>query len=657
MVDTTGQSADSSVQELDRILAKFRSAKQRLEPDWYLNVAFFNGDQWVMWNHGRIDTPKLAPWRVTLVDNRIMPVAFSRIARKLKNKPAFVVTPNSYNEDDINAASLGEKVLEDDWINLNLSIKLFNAMQWAEVCCAGFWKIYWDSTKGENQTEYVIDPSTGQAYQGPDGRPVLADSEGGAAVLGIEGFTSKPIAMGDIAIDTPSPFSIFPDPLAQELEDCEVIIEEHIRSVEYVKKHYGEDVEPDTDVPVGIAESRAFPFINDAKDSTEYKGVTIRELWAKGGSEYGPTGKRCVWVKNKTLLEEGLDRSPYEGCPYVMFPGIKVPGRFWPTCVTSQLRGPQTELNKLQSQIRENAVRLGNPAIAISRGANVDYTGVPGEKVYYDSNVPDAIPSYLSAPELPGYVQNEVDRIENSITEISGLHEVSKASVPSGVTAASAINLLQEADETRIGPEIQDMEHSLGEAGTKILKLRAKYQSDERLLRSAGEDGDWDIAAYRGSMSKENTNVEVQAGSAMPKSKAAKQASMTELFQSLLQYGVEFKPRDMRKFLREYGVGGLDSMFAGLSADEMQIKREHNIMKAGTPLDINDYDDDDLHIEAHEEFQKTKWYYNHPEVHQIVTMHVMGHKERRTQMIDAQVAEQQAAMNGASGATAEQPTQ
>jgi hypothetical protein len=42
------------------------------------------------------------------------------------------------------------------------------------------------------------------------------------------------------------------------------------------------------------------------------------------------------------------------------------------------------------------------------------------------------------------------------MTEISGIHDVSKAMVPTGVTAASAINLLQEADDTRLGPEIAE---------------------------------------------------------------------------------------------------------------------------------------------------------------------------------------------------------
>lgn len=659
MADTSGQKQisrkdDSAIQDLEKLFSQVKSPRSKLEPDWYLNVAYFDGNQWVRWNNGRIDKPQIPDYRIQLVDNRILPAAFARIARKVKNRPVFSVTPNSYGEDDLNAAEIGEKVLEDDWSSLNLQTKLFEVLMWAEVCTAGFWKIYWDSTKGNSSTSYVIDPA-GKVFLNPnDNRPMRADSKEGQTVLGVEGFTSKVVAMGDVQVDVVSPFSFYPDPIAETVEDCEFIIEEHVRSVEYVKKHYGVDVEADTDIPAGIAESRGFQFLNGGSSTSEYKGVTVKELTAQSGSKYGSEGKRCVWAKNQVLKEETLAQSPYSDSPYVMFSGIKVPGRFWPTCVTTQLRGPQTELNKKKSQISENATRFGNPSILLSRQANTAYYGVPGEQIFYDSTTPDAKPEFLYPAEMPGYVQQEIETIQQSITEISGLHEVSNASVPSGVTAASAINLLQEADQTRLGPEIQDLELNLGKGGTKILKLRAKYQTDERLIRSAGEDGDWDIEAYRNTMSKDNTNVEVQAGSQMPKSTAGKQATMTELFQTMLQYGVEFKPRDLRKFFREYGVGGLDSMFAGLTNDEMQIKREHNIMKSGAAIDINEFDDDDLHIEGHEELLKTKWCYNHPEIQKLVQAHVNAHKERRTMVIQQQVQEQQRAMqamNGGSGAT------
>src|SRR4029077_3872525 len=106
----------------------------------------------------------------------------------------------------------------------------------------------------------------------------------------------------------------------------------------------------------------------------------------------------------------------------------------------------------------ENAQRIGNPALLASRQANINYQGTPGERIDFDDTVPNAIPSYLQPPQMPAYVDKQQDRIEQSIQEISGQHEVSNAQVPAGVKAASAINLLLEQDDTRLGPAIYDME-------------------------------------------------------------------------------------------------------------------------------------------------------------------------------------------------------
>jgi hypothetical protein len=325
-----------------------------------------------------------------------------------------------------------------------------------------------------------------------------------------------------------------------------------------------------------------------------------------------------------------------------MYSSIPAPDRFWPTAITTHLRPLQIELNKLLSQILENAKRVGNPAILTSRQANIEYTGLPGERIEYDSTVQDAVPSYLEAPNVPTYVREQIDRIIESIAEISSIRDVSKATVPSGVTAASAINLLQEAANTVIGPEVDDMGLALGIGGSKILALRAQFNTDERLLRIAGDDGDWDITAFRGAMLRDNTTIEVQPGSAMPQSQAAKQAAMYEHLSLLMQYGIQLDPRDLRQFFKDYEVGGLERLFANLGRDEQQTNREHRIMLNGQPLPTNEFDNDEFHIAAHEDFQKSDRYTKLPPEHQqIFVQHVTMHRQRVIETTNMQIAQQQ----------------
>lgn len=643
--------AESRLEDFKTLLRKAKNNRDRLEPNWYLNIAFYIGDQWIFWNRGRIDRPNLEPYRETIVDNRILPSVDSRVARKTKNRPKFIVTPFSGDEEDRRAAEIGEKVCDHDWLNLQIEDKHYICQKWVELTGAAFMKVYWDSAKGE-KVDYIfkddqplIDPNTN--------RPIRAKGNE-AVVEADESLTVKSIAEGDLCVEVISPFELYPDPLATNLEDAEWIIEEKIRSKEYVRKRYGKEVKENTSIPVGIAESRMFPAGMDSlagiggryASSAEFQGVTLYEYWGRP-SDKDPNGRYVVWTDEGILVDDPLDKSPYADEPYVMFAALEVPGRFWPDCVTTQMRGPQTLLNKLRSQVVENAGRIGNPALLSSRQANVEYYGTPGERIDYDSTVPDAVPSYLHPPDMPSYIYQEIERVERSITEISGIHEVSKAQVPAGVTAASAINLLQEADDTRLGPEIASMERSLAKLGTKILRLRAKNNTVERTMRVAGDEGDWDIFSFKNIMLRKNTDVEVQAGSAMPRSKAAKQAAMQEMFDRMLQYGVELDQRALRKFFKEFEIGGLEHLLAGISADEAQIRREHQRMFNGIAIDINEFDDDDFHIAAHEEAQKSARYEQADEtVKQIIQVHVAAHRERRVKMINQQLIEQGIPTNG-----------
>jgi hypothetical protein len=628
----------SDISTLQNLATSSKDIRSRFEKHWYLNMAFYNGNQWVFWNNGRLDTPKLPKHRLLIVDNRILPVVQTRIAKKTKQRPIWTVTPNSPDDSDIDAAKLGEVVMEDMWRKLHMFEKLNDVLMWADICAAGFWKCYWDPTLGP-KAEFIVDPQ-GNPMTDDNGRPMKADDVPPELVKQY-GMKTKALAQGEICIEVRSPFMILPDPLAQRLDDAEWIIEETVQSEEYVKAHYDVEMEGDTDSTEGPADGRTFPTYTESSGTSSYQGIKVSEFWAKPSSTF-PNGKYVVWAKNQVLHE---DDNYYGALPYVMFSGVPSPGRFWPTSIVEQLRDPQIELNKIRSQILENAQRIGNPSLLKNKLANVEYSGVPGEEVYFDDITQNSVPSFLQPPEMPAYVRELIDRNEASIREISGQHEVSSSQVPAGVTAASAINLLLEQDDTRLGPAIQDMENALSIAGQFILNMAAKYYTEERMITVTGEEGDYDIQGFRGNMLKNNTSVEVQAGSMMPVSKAAKQAAMRDQLTMFIQNGVPLEPRIMRKAFRDMEVGGLEVLFADLTEGLRQCKREHRFMYRGLKIPINIQDDDDLHIEEHKEEMRSSRFFNlqlksDPAV-EIFEKHLALHMQRKD---DAQQAEQQQQM-------------
>jgi hypothetical protein len=583
--DSAGQlEGPSRYEELYR---KAESHRQRYEPQWYLNLAYYQGNQWVGWDGNGIFQPVVPKNRLRLVDNRIQPIVRTEVAKMTKSRPSFVAAPRTADDSDARAAKLSEFGLEYQWSYQRLTPKQRQALLWSRITGAGFWKICWDRGKGD-EFEVVLGVD-GEPLLDEYGAPVRRDSVAGEVEV-------KKLAVGDIHVELKTPFEIYVDPLATEdgLESARWVIEKAVRSPSYLKERYKVDIEPDADAPQGITESRT-------ASTGGREGVNVYEYWSRPSPEE-PRGKHVVWVKGQTLLDED---NPYDDLPYVMFRGIPVPGRFWPDSVVSQLISPQTELNKIISSIAENAQRIGNPAILKSRQANVEWTGAIGEEILFDDTMPNSVPQFLQVPEIPGYVRERIERIETSMREISGQHEITHGQVPTGVTAASAINLLQEQDDTRLGPDITDMEHSITLAGRMILKLMARYYTDERTMRIAGEDGRWDIESFRGSQLDGYQDVDVQPGSSMPRSKAAKQAAMQELLQLVIQYGMPLNQRDLRKFFKDYEVGGLERLFAGLGTEESYTQRENARFLAGEQVEISEWDNHEAHIEAHSELLKS----------------------------------------------------
>lgn len=384
--------------------------------------------------------------------------------------------------------------------------------------------------------------------------------------------------------------------------------------------------------------------------STSYKGIRLREYWCKPSSKH-PKGCRIVWTQGKVLEQ---DEQPFDPMPYVMHTGIPVPGRLFGMSVVDLLRGPQMELNKTLSQMAENRNRVGNPTLLASKQAIQDpekfqdATMMPGG-IYYADNLMGPINAqitYLEPPSLPEYVAQEPDRIRNTVEDLSGQHEVTNANVPPGVTAASAITLLQEADNTRLGLAIQDYEEQIGRFGTKLLNLVGTFYSDTRLIKIAGDDGAWEIFDFKGSQLKGNTTVTVQAGSAFPQSEAQKQAAITDIGTFLVQSGNAPHGRQMSQFLIDAGMGAQARLVSEYTVNENQVNRENTLLSLGQQLPINDYDNDQAHIDGHTDEQKSARYAQFsPQVKQGFEAHVALHRQRLDQIQQQQLA-LQAQMNG-----------
>lgn len=648
---------DSTVEDLDQRITASREVRRTFEGQWLLNIAFFVGNQWL-----RFDGLTLAPYvpedddDPLIVDNRIQPAVRTEIAKLTKTQPTWIGVPRDSTDEEISSARLRERVFEHYYRTLRARRKLRLALLWSRVATAGFWRITWDGNVGP-QIPYMAlpNPETGdlEPVTMPDGRLLTPDrvQEAQAAGMPIDpNIVQTTKRAGDVRLDLRSPFAVFPDALATEegLETCEYIGEEHIYSCDQLWKMLGatddaygivKELEGTHAAAPGVMEGRMSSVSGIGKRGGEgYKGIRVREYWSLPSYDHRE-GRHVIWVPGGTKGKGGQvileEPNPYSWLPYVMFGGTPVPGRFWPDCMTTQGVPLNTELNKVRSQIAMNGERIGNAPLRQSADSlpdddDEDRPWRPGEKlIYRETGGPP--PDFLRVPEAPAYVQAQIEWNQQSLKEVFRQYEVSQGTVPAGVTAASAISLLQESGDTVLSPDIDDASDSLLEAGRQVMGMVKRFASGERIARVAGDDGQWDIVRFRGEQLGDVDLDEVQIGSGIPDSRAGKQAAISQVLTLLLQQGQTVKPRDMRRVLRDYEVGGLDHILGTLNKDEEQIQDENRRLLAGEGLEnpmpvfmadgrpivgpdgeplfagliINPFDNDEFHIEGHDEMCKS----------------------------------------------------
>jgi hypothetical protein len=606
------------------VYAEYQKAKNdriSTERDWYMNLAFYFGKHYVQFisqtNSGnfQLRTPAAPPWRVRMIVNKIRPIVRHEISRLTSNKPTFTVLPATTEDEDQAAARIGEQIFEAAYSDKKINKVIRQSVWWASICGTSFIKQYWD-------------PDVLLTEPGPDGQPMR----------------------GDIIIERVSPFHLFVPNLEEEdLQKQPYIMHVTTKSAEFVKAAYGLDSLPTVKAEVPIEES----FLNmvNARNSLKNE-VVIIECWIKAGAHKDfPQGGLVTLVGGKPI--QVLRNFPYQHNEFPFYKIDIVPtGKFYADSNVKDLIPLQKEYNRTKSQIIEAKNLMAKPRLMAPRGSvnPRQISSEPGQVILYTPGLNPPTP--LPMDSLPPYVLQELDRLQQDMDDISGQHEITRGNTPAQVTAATAITYLQEQDDTKLAYAVSSIEDALQTLGQHYLKYVTQFWDQARLVRVVGRDGAFEAQHWAGNALRGNTDIRVQSGSALPQSKAAKQAFVMDL----LKLGV-IPPQQALEIL---DVGGIEKVYEDYLVDKRQAERENLKMASIDPmlavelvmppkdpmtgeyktdpttgqpvqpepvLPPNTWDNHQAHILAHNRFRKTQQFELLPDpVKAIFEQHVMLHQ-------------------------------
>lgn len=612
-----------------------QSERTKYERQWALNYAFYSGNQHVQFRQttggDRFDlyTPKAPYYRVRIVVNQIRRIVRKEISRLTAQKPNAFIIPASAEDIDVFAAQAGEQIWDALWRRLKFNKTIREAAFWQTVCGTSYIKSYWDPTKEDPDYEPIIDPQMAP---------------------GDFNLNMQLAPSGDICIEDINPYHIFvPDLMATDIEDEPYVIHAQVKNNSWIKQTFGIDssssnldsVDQDLQTVMGVQR-------NDSKKNQS----VILEIWVKPG--YLPElPKGGVFTIVADQVVQGFDEWPYEHGQYPFTKLDSIPtGKFYSASIIEDLIPIQKELNRTRSQLIEAKNRMSKPQLTAQKGS-VDakkITSEPGQVIFYNMGFDP--PQPLPLQSLPSYVTEEIDRLYTDLSDLSGQHEVSNGSTPPGVTAATAISFLQEQDESLIAPHYSSIEEGIEKVAGQALNYVKMYWDENRTIKIVGLDGSFDVQAFKGADLRGNTDIRVESGSALPTSRAAKQAFLMDLMK------MGFIPADEGLEMME--LGSLNRIYERIQIDKRQAQRENLKMRviteedvqahneawnaqnpemtrdidSGAKLDpppiisINTYDNHAIHIEIHNQYRKSQNFENaSPIVKATFEEHVRQHME------------------------------
>jgi hypothetical protein len=210
-------------------------------------------------------------------------------------------------------------------------------------------------------------------------------------------------------------------------------------------------------------------------------------------------------------------------------------------------------------------------------------------------------PQETTGTPLGPWVENEARMNDEDMDRISGLREVSLGQAPAGVSAYSAMALLAEQDERRVGPVLKELRRGLGDALLLSLDLVKRYWMEDRQIAISGPDGLVEVHNFTHSGLPVDFYIDIAKGSPLPTSPAVESQKIFDLFNAATAAGQPL-PVDWLKDSLDAGKA-LPIPKREQAVQAGKAEQENLMMSQGVQIQPAYYDDDYVHIQIHRQAQ------------------------------------------------------
>ena len=476
--------------------AKTRTLTQRMNLTAYRGLSLNSRDR-----NRDINTGRRSQRLNKFIINHLRDLTETKVSQMTRLKPAVEVLPsNDEYEDKASARVVGLLIKHLFYMN-NLDFAFQQMHRHARIFGESFMYITYDKDKGD------LDPTYVEARDAGIEEITLKD--------GTIYNTNKPLKTGDIAYNLELPWRVLLQ-RKQNIEDVEYNFRITVHELESLKDKY-----PDKADLIKKTEELTLFDMESLEDKFLEDHVIVYQFFHKKTSDLDDKNVYIEFTNDVILFQEE-DKYSHDTQNFVRLTDMDIPNVLNGVSNYESILPLQKMYDNVSTLIAKNIYLTAHAKWLMPKGAcKIEQLGNDNTIIQYQGQIP---PQLAQVSSNPPEVYQFREQIKQDMQTVYGSQGIARGEVPKGITAASALQFLNELENERNSSDIAKHSFLVLAVAKMSVAVAGDYYSidDGRMLRIVGDSNKNLIKHFDVANLNKDYDIRFDNSTGLPETKAAK---------------------------------------------------------------------------------------------------------------------------------------
>lgn len=539
----------------DKLIEQGRAGKLPFERNWFRNILFYVGKQWISYNtadRNWVEVSRLNDFTPMPVTNKYAMSVDALKSFITQKQPRIIVRPGMDNDRSIAVAEIGDTLI--DIIRDEAEIKVANDItaSWLINTGNGFFEMYYylDPSLGmvEIPIETCVDCMTkSNPLEIKEAGHTCPNCGGVVFKQAVNPKTGKPEALtfpkGKLKKEAVSPFEMFfnTNGISDFSEVRQLVRRKRVPKEEVMDSFQGlknTDLEGADSTGLSELYASALSVLSPSsmgvtQASNEKCPIVFVDYLRSLPTEDFPEGLMATCI-GKEIVELStwsyVDEEGRKVMCYDHAGGKRIPGGFWRKSPMDDVVPKQVQRNRYESFTELHFLTMSGAKVMVPQGANMDaWTGDPNQIVEYTHRPQYPEPKLVKGIPPPEACYKLMDRLDKDIDDLTGTRDVLRGEMPAGLDTFAGLRLLTERAFSLHSEMIENWEQSDERTMRILLEIARINFIEPRKKTFENTYGSWETKQFSNADLEGGTvDIKVEAGSSLPKSQAVEDAALMD---------------------------------------------------------------------------------------------------------------------------------